>query len=151
MKEIYILLNNVRSAFNVGSMFRTSDAIGVKKIFLSGFSPYPPNVRLEKTALGALDYVDWEYNQDIFFILNKLKKENIPIYSVEQTQNSLLYTDIEYPQKICIAMGNEISGVEKEILQASQEIIEIPMYGKKNSLNVSVAFGIIAYHIKNYK
>ncbi len=151
MKDIYVLLNNVRSAFNVGSIFRTSDAINVKKIFLSGFTPYPPNVRLEKTALGALNYVEWEYNQDIFFILNKIKKENIPIYSVEQTINSDVYTEVRYPDKLCIAMGNEISGIEDEILVSSEKIVEIPMYGKKNSLNVSVAFGIIAYHIKNYK
>ncbi len=150
MKEIYILLNNVRSAFNVGSIFRTSDAIGVKKIFLSGFTPYPPNIKLDKTALGALDYVDWEYNRDIFFILDKLKKENIPIYSVEQTNNSYIYNTISYPDRLCIAMGNEISGIEKEILDLSEKIVEIPMYGKKNSLNVSVAFGIIAYYVKNF-
>lgn len=150
MKEIYILLNNVRSAFNVGSIFRTSDAIGVKKIFLSGYTPYPPDIKLDKTALGALDYVDWEYNKDIYFVLDKLKRDGIPIYSVEQTDRSEIYTSVNYPSKLCIAMGNEISGIEREILDSSERIVEIPMYGKKNSLNVSVAFGIIAYHIKNF-
>jgi len=150
MKEIYILLNNVRSAFNVGSIFRTSDAIGVKKIFLSGYTPYPPDIKLDKTALGALDYVDWEYNKDIYFVLDKLKKEDIPIYSVEQTDRSEIYNTVNYPHKLCIAMGNEISGIEREILDSSEKIVEIPMHGKKNSLNVSVAFGIIAYHIKNF-
>ncbi len=150
MKEIYILLNNVRSAFNVGSIFRTADAIGVKKIFLSGFTPYPPDSKLDKTALGAIDFVDWEYNRDIIFTLDKIKSLDIPIYSVEQSDRSLIYTDLSYPNKLCIVMGNEISGVEQEILDVSDKIVEIPMYGKKNSLNVSVAFGVIAYHIKNF-
>ena len=147
--ELYILLNNVRSAFNVGSIFRTSDAVGVKKIYLSGYSPYPPNFRLEKTALGATNFVDWEYEKDIFSILKYLKEENIPIISAEQTEQSVDYRKIEYPKRFCIAMGNEVSGIEDEILKASMSIVEIPMYGKKNSLNVSVAFGILVYYIKN--
>jgi tRNA G18 (ribose-2'-O)-methylase SpoU len=147
--ELYVLLNNIRSAFNVGSIFRTADAVGVKKIYLSGYSPYPPNFRLEKTALGALDFVDWEYEKDVSLVLEHLKKENIPIISSEQTQKSIDYQKIDYPERFCLVMGNEVSGVEDEILKNSLVVIEIPMYGNKNSLNVSVAFGILAYHIKN--
>ena len=147
--ELYILLNNIRSAFNVGSIFRTADAVGAKKIYLSGFSPYPPNFRLEKTALGALDFVEWEYEQDVSSILQYLKAEKIPLISAEQTDKSIDYRSINYPSKLCLAMGNEVSGIEDIILENSTSIIEVPMYGRKNSLNVSVVFGIVAYHIKN--
>ncbi|MCL4392539.1 RNA methyltransferase [Patescibacteria group bacterium] len=147
--ELYILLNNVRSAFNVGSIFRTSDAVGVKKIYLSGYSPYPPNFRLEKTALGATNFVNWEYEKDIFSVLKYLREQEIPIISAEQTEKSVDYRDIKYPKRLCLAMGNEVSGIEDEILKDSMSVVEIPMYGKKNSLNVSVAFGILVYHIKN--
>ena len=148
-RDIYLLLHNIRSAFNVGSIFRTADAVGVKKIFLSGYTPYPPDPKLDKTALGALDYVDWEYNRDLNFILNKIEKLDIPIYSGEQRKDSVLYTDILYPKRICLALGNEIDGVSDEIIKSSNYIIEIPMHGKKNSLNVSVACGILLYYIKS--
>ncbi len=148
--EIFVLVNNIRSAFNVGSIFRTSDAAGVSKIYLSGYSPTPTNLKLEKTALGSLDFVDWEYENDVNIFIKKFKDENIPIFSAEQTEKSVLYDSIIYPKKMCLVMGNEISGVEDNILDNSDKIIEIPMYGEKNSLNVATAYGILIYHIVSH-
>ncbi|MHB8362466.1 MAG: TrmH family RNA methyltransferase [Patescibacteria group bacterium] len=148
--EIYVLANNIRSAFNVGSIFRTSDAAGVSKIYLSGYSPTPSNLKLEKTALGSLDFVDWEYEKDVNIFIKKFQDEKIPIFSAEQTKKSVLYDSITYPHKMCLVMGNEISGVENNILEVSEKIIEIPMYGKKNSLNVATAYGILIYHIMSH-
>ena len=149
-----IVLDNVRSIFNVGAIFRTADSVGVDKIILAGYTPFPPNEKLIKTSLGALDYVAWEKlsNEELIEFLNKSKEKGDTVFSVEQSEKSICYTDTELTWDNSIyVFGNEIVGVNKNILDLSDKIIDIPMYGKKNSLNVSVTVGIISYASRRSK
>ncbi|MEX1014282.1 MAG: TrmH family RNA methyltransferase [Candidatus Paceibacterota bacterium] len=149
-----VILHNLRSAHNVGSIFRTSDGAGVKKIYLSGFSPSPvnkvgtPRIRLTKVALGAEKFIEWEQIKSITSTIKKLKKNGYKIYSVEQDKKSIPYQKIKKvkDEKIALIMGNEINGLTRNILDKSDKIIDIPMHGQKKSLNVSVAYGIVSYH-----
>ncbi|MEI6462225.1 MAG: RNA methyltransferase [bacterium] len=149
---IYVLLDNIRSTFNVGSIFRTSDASGISKIFICGITAYPPNPKLQKTALGSLESVEWEYSKDSIEKVKELKEQGYTIYSVELSPVAVQYDKIEYPEKTVLVMGNEINGVDKEILKISDKIVEIPMNGIKESLNVATSFGIVAYEsTKSYR
>ncbi len=145
--DVYILLNNIRSLHNVGSIFRTSDGAGVKKLFLCGQTGYPPREEIAKTALGAEEIVPWEYYIDPIDCIKKLKKEGIQIVALEQTSKSIDYKKLKPKYPICLVVGHEIDGVSKEILELCDEAIEIPMHGEKQSLNVSVAFGIAIYEL----
>jgi tRNA G18 (ribose-2'-O)-methylase SpoU len=143
---ITIVLHNIRSAYNVGSIFRTSDSAGIEKLILCGFTPHPPNKEIEKTSLDATQTVSWEYFSNTLDAIGKLKSEGKTIVAVELTDKSIDYTEIkptDYP--IALILGNEISGIDNEILKECDFAIEIPMYGVKHSLNVSVAAGIVAY------
>jgi len=142
---VYVLLDNVRSAFNTGSMFRTADAAGVTKMILSGITPYPPHNKLQKTALGALESVRWEYVEDVLSAVQKLKEQGIPIISVELDPRAVSYDTFAYPDRFCLVMGHELMGVNEKILDISDHIVQIPMHGVKNSLNVAVSFGIVVY------
>lgn len=142
---IYVLLDNIRSTFNVGSIFRTSDASGISKIFICGITAYPPNPKLQKTALGSLNSVEWEYSKDSIEKIIELKKLGYKIYSVELDPKAIAYDNVNYPEKTVLVMGNEINGVDKKILEISDKIIQIPMNGIKESLNVATSFGIVAY------
>lgn len=144
---IHIVLENIRSAFNVGAIFRTADAAGIEKLWLTGITPYPPHNRIPKTALGATKSVDWEYDKDPINILKKLKQEEISIVASELTNNSKPYTDFQFPKPIAIVFGNEIAGVSDEALSLCNETLAIPMHGEKESLNVEVSVGIIVYEI----
>ncbi|MCK5616249.1 RNA methyltransferase [Candidatus Pacearchaeota archaeon] len=148
-KEIYVLLNNIRSLHNVGSIFRTSDGAGVHKVFLCGQTGYPPREEITKTAIGAEESVDWEYWMDPIECIQKLKKEGVRIVALEQTKKSVDYREVKLDHPICLVVGNEIDGVSKEILKLCDSAIEIPMHGKKQSLNVSVAFGVTIYQLFN--
>ncbi|MEI6886672.1 MAG: RNA methyltransferase [bacterium] len=149
---IYVLLDNIRSTFNVGSIFRTSDASGISKIFICGITAYPPNPKLQKTALGSLESVEWEYSKDTIEKVKELKQQGYIIYSVELDPNAIEYDKVEYPEKTVLVMGNEINGVDKEILKISDKIVQIPMNGIKESLNVATSFGIVAYEsTKKYR
>ena len=141
-----IVLDNIRSALNVGAIFRTCDGAGISKLYLCGITPYPPHNRIPKTALGAVEYVEWERATSTIETITKLKAEGYKIYSIEQTEQSIPYTDIEYTEKSAFVFGHEISGVADEVLESSDQIIELPMHGKKNSLNVATTAGIISYH-----
>ena len=153
-----VVLDNVRSIFNVGAIFRTSDAVGVEKLILSGYTPHPPELKLIKTSLGAQDYVEWNNfnNDETITYLNDLKNKGFNIVSIEQNNNSICYTEaakngvLTWTDTVYI-FGNEITGVNKELLNISNYIVEIPMYGKKNSLNISVSVGIILYESRKYK
>jgi len=145
---IYVLLDNIRSLYNVGSIFRTSDGAFIEKMFLTGFTPYPPRPEIEKTALGATSTIPWEYYKDPVEIITKLKEQNIKIVSLEHTNKSIPYYDYkpqDYP--LCLVIGNEIKGIKDEVIQLSDIAIEIPMYGVKQSLNVSVAYGIALFDL----
>lgn len=146
MREVYVILDNIRSAFNTGSIFRTSDAAGITKLYLCGITPYPPHNKLEKTALGSLESVTWEHRPSAKETVLQLKEQGIPIISVELDNRSTNYASFIYPEKFCLVMGHELMGVSQDILDISDVIVEIPMYGKKNSLNVAVSYGIVAYH-----
>lgn len=143
-----VVLNNIRSLHNVGSIFRTADGAGVGKIYLCGITGYPPNNQITKTALGAEQRVPWEYAQDVVQIISQLKEKKYQIVLLEQTKQSLLYENFIPQRPVCLVVGNEVEGITDGILPYCDQAIEIEMAGLKNSLNVSVAFGIIAYHFR---
>ncbi|MDP8211749.1 MAG: RNA methyltransferase [Candidatus Zapsychrus exili] len=147
--SLCVVLNNIRSLYNVGSIFRTSDGAGIEKIWICGITGHPPNNQISKTALGAEDQVQWEYREDAAAVIEELKQQGYEIVSLEQTKTSVLYQDFKPSNKVCLVLGNEIEGIEDKVASLSDESIEIEMSGIKNSLNVSVAFGIVAYYIKN--
>jgi tRNA G18 (ribose-2'-O)-methylase SpoU len=140
---IYALCDNIRSIYNVGSIFRTSDAALIEKVYLTGYTPYPPRPEIEKVALGATDAVKWEYIKDPIEAIKKIKHEGIKIVPLEITQNSRNYTEIQISDfPLCLVLGNELTGVSNDIIALSDFSIEIPQYGFKHSINVSVAYGI---------
>ena len=143
-----VVLNNIRSLYNVGSIFRTADGAGVEKIWLCGITGCPPNSRISKTALGAQENVPWEYREDIRALLKELKAARHEIVLLEQTDESAPYELFQPTSPVCLVIGNEIEGVGQNILTLCGRAIEIDMAGIKNSLNVAVAFGIAAYHIR---
>lgn len=149
MKYIYLILDDIRSMENVGSIFRTADAAGVKKIYLCGITPRPPRKEIDKAALGAVDFVEWEYCKDIKSLIAKLRSEETKIIALEQDPRAIQYSlfDIHPSNNVALIVGNEVSGVRKEILDLCDVVVEIPMHGQKNSLNVAVATGIILYKI----
>ncbi len=142
---INLVLEDIRSALNVGAIFRTCDAGNVDTLYLSGITPYPPHNRIPKTALGSIDYVNWVHNKNTLEIINQLKDEGKKIYSIEITDNSenIFEAKIDFPA--VFVFGNEITGVSEEIQKLSDKILHIPMYGRKESLNVSTACGIVIY------
>lgn len=145
--SLHIILDNIRSAFNVGAIFRTSDASGVEKLWLTGITPYPPHNRIPKTALGATDTVNWEYQKDINVVIENLKNDGFTIIGAELSDKSITYTDYKFPAKSAVIFGNEISGISTEILNKCDTVVQIPMFGKKESLNVEVSCAVIIYEI----
>ncbi|MCA9385176.1 TrmH family RNA methyltransferase [Candidatus Dojkabacteria bacterium] len=144
--DLYVVLDDIRSALNVGAIFRTCDAVGAKKLFLTGITPYPPHNRIPKTALGAIDYVDWEYTKDKAHVINHLREQKISILSIELTEKATNLHDYQFPNTpTALVFGNEITGVSDEYINSSNETLYVPMYGKKESLNVATTVGITAY------
>lgn len=151
------VLNDIRSSHNVGSIFRTADACGFSKIYLCGYTPAPldkfgfDNNKLKKVSLGAEDFLEWEKVDSIIDLIVKLKSQGKRIYSVEQSKKSILYTqaDKQNKENIVFIMGNEVTGLSEDILEMSDNVLEIPMYGEKSSLNVAVAFGVVGYALAN--
>jgi len=144
-----VVLNNIRSLYNVGSIFRTCDGVGIEKLWICGITGHPPNNQIAKTALGAQEHVPWEYRQDIRSVLEELKEKNYQIVMLEQTEKSCSFDVFEPNAPVCLVVGNEIEGVSQNILTLCDAAIEIDMAGVKNSLNVAVAFGIVAYHFRS--
>lgn len=151
MKYIYLILNDIRSMENVGSIFRTADAASVTKIYLCGITPHPPRKEIDKAALGAVDFVEWEYIENVKTLISNFKTEEIQIVALEQDKRSIDYSKFVFPKSsntpIALIVGNEVSGIAPQILDLCDVIVEIPMHGQKNSLNVAVATGIILYKI----
>ena len=147
MKSFYVVCDNVRSLENVGSIFRTADALGVTKLFLCGITGTPPNDKIAKTALGAEKNIPFEYHKQTWRLIEKLKKERINIVVLEQDKKSILYTKFKPKFPLALIIGHEVKGVSKKNLELADHIIHLPMAGKKESLNVSVAFGIAGYEI----
>ena len=146
---IVVVLDNIRSLNNIGSVFRSSDAFLISKVFLCGITCCPPHREIQKTALGATESVDWEYFPTTMDCVNYLKSEHVKIVSIEQTDESILLRDfIPKKDKItAIILGNEVKGVEDEVVANSDCCVEIPQVGTKHSLNVSVCTGIVLYDL----
>lgn len=153
-----VILHNIRSLYNVGSIFRTADAAGVSKIYLCGITPRPidefgrPREQLTKVSLGAEKYVEWEYFKFTSKLIDKLKMQGYKIFAIEQNKKSIPYYKANRKaqiakRKIALVLGSEIKGLTDSILKRSDKILEIPMKGRKESLNVGVAFGIIAFNL----
>lgn len=146
---VVAVLNNIRSLHNVGSLFRTADAAGLSKLWLCGITGIPPDSKISKTALGAEKHVPWEFCADALSCVSKLKAEGFEIVLLEQTSKSISYDSFVPSGKTCLVIGNEVAGVSDELLALSDRAIEIEMVGLKNSLNVTVAFGITVYHLRH--
>ena len=161
-----VVLHNIRSVFNVGSIFRTADGVGIKKIYLCGITPGPldkfgdPRKDFIKISLGAEKFIEWERKYSTIKLLNKLKSGGYEVIAVEQDERSVPYYSVRLPpphqtvqgrndreDNICLVMGAEVGGLPKSVLELADKIVEIPMKGKKESLNVAVAFGIVVYHL----
>jgi len=144
---LILILDNIRSLNNIGSVFRTSDAFLLEKIYLCGITAQPPNKDIQKTALGATESVAWEYIEQTLDIVLQLKNEDVLIWSVEQAEQALLLNDFkpELNKKYAFVLGNEIKGVSQEVIDASHGVIEIPQEGAKHSLNIAVTVGVVAW------
>lgn len=143
---ITLVLDNIRSLYNVGSIFRTADAALVSEIILCGYTPAPPRVEIEKTALGAVDTVPWQYQQSALNAVLELRGKGVKVFAVEITDSSRSYdalVDEDFP--LALVLGNELTGIDTDVLAACDGALEIPMYGVKHSLNVSVAAGIVVF------
>lgn len=144
---VHIVLENIRSAFNVGSIFRTSDAGAVEHIHLCGYTCHPPNLKLAKTALGAFDYVPWTHHEDVTNAVERLREAGIPIVAIETAENAKALGSYEWSRPVAVVFGNEVKGITPGLLEQCDEIVRIPMLGYKNTINVATAFGIVLYDI----
>lgn len=146
---IIVVLDDIRSLHNIGSFFRTGDAFLIEKIYLCGITATPPNKEIHKTALGATETVEWEYVKDVMDVVNRLKSEHIKVISIEQVEGSVMLHnfEVEENQSYALIFGNEVKGVNQNVINASDTVIEIPQLGTKHSLNVSVSGGIVIWDI----
>ena len=145
---IILILDNIRSLNNIGSVFRTSDAFMVEKIYLCGITAIPPHKDINKTALGSTESVDWEYINSTLDLVNQLKKEDITVISIEQCEGSSKLNEYKFEKdkKYAFIFGNEIKGVDQEVINQSDNVIEIPQLGTKHSLNISVSVGVVLWN-----
>ena len=144
---IALLVDNVRSLWNVGSIFRTADACGVREIVLAGISGCPPRPQISKTALGAEEAVPWRYRAEAMEGLTELARAGYTTVAIETSPRAVAFDRFEWPAAVCLVIGNEVAGVGEELLDACERHVSIPMRGVKDSLNVAVAFGIVAHHV----
>lgn len=146
---LIIILDDIRSLNNIGSVFRTSDAFLIEKIYLCGITATPPNKEIHKTALGATETVAWEYAENVLEVIQNLKKEKVKVYAIEQVENSIFLQDfaIEKEIKYALVFGNEVFGVNQEAIEHCDGTIEIPQLGTKHSLNISVSAGIVIWDL----
>ncbi|HHX58401.1 MAG TPA: RNA methyltransferase [Candidatus Moranbacteria bacterium] len=150
-KRFFVIAHNIRSAYNVGSFFRTADALGVDRLILSGYTPTPDNhIKIAKTALGAERFVEWEQASQVGRVISRLKKDGFEVVALERRKNSINLTEYRpVGQSVALILGNEIEGISKHVLLKSDQVVAIPMLGRKESLNVAVAFGIAGFFITN--
>jgi len=146
---VVVILNSIRSSYNVGSIFRTSDGAMIEKLYLCGYTPHPPKKEVLKTALGSQDSVNWEFVENPINIVNEYKSKGYTICVLEQTNNNISYSELEKSNlPLCLIVGNEISGVNQELIDLCDISIEIPQFGIKQSLNVAVAYGITIFELR---
>lgn len=146
---IIIILDDIRSLHNIGSVFRTADAFLIEKVYLCGITATPPNKEIHKTALGATETVAWEHHENILGVIENLKKENIAVFAIEQVEKSVFLNDfkVEMNKKYALVFGNEVFGVNQEAVKLCDGTIEIPQLGTKHSLNISVSAGIVVWDL----
>lgn len=150
MDQLYVICHNIRSLYNVGSIFRTADGAGVDKIFLCGYTGFPPRKEISKVALGAEKIIPYERKQDTWRLIKKLKEDGVMIIALETVLGiSIDFRKFKPKFPLAIILGNEVRGIPESLLKRSDKIIHLPMYGEKKSLNVSVAFGIAIYEINS--
>ncbi|MDA9070597.1 RNA methyltransferase [Flavobacteriaceae bacterium] len=146
---IIVVLDNIRSLNNVGAVFRTSDAFLIEKIYLCGITATPPHREIHKTALGATESVDWEYKENTLALVNELKAQGVVVAAIEQVENSVMLDEfsLDATTKIAIVLGNEVKGVQQEVVSAADYCVEIPQKGTKHSLNISVSCGVVLWDL----
>lgn len=146
---IVIVLDDIRSLHNIGSVFRTSDAFLIEKIYLCGITAIPPNKEIHKTALGATETIVWEYQENVLDVISNLKKENVSVFAIEQVENSIFLNDFEVKKekKYALVFGNEVFGVNQKAVEICDGTIEIPQLGTKHSLNIAVSAGIVVWDL----
>ena len=146
---LIIILDNVRSLNNIGSVFRTADAFLVKKIYLCGITAQPPHKDIHKTALGATDSVEWEYAENILDVVSKLQNEGVFVASIEQAELAVNLDDFSVQKELTYAVvfGNEVKGVQQKVVSATDAVIEIPQFGTKHSLNIAVSVGVVVWDL----
>lgn len=146
---LIIILDNIRSLNNIGSVFRTADAFLVKKIYLCGITAQPPHKDIQKTALGATESVEWEYAEHTLDVIEKLKNEGVFVASIEQAELAINLNDFSVQKELTYAIifGNEVKGVQQKVVSASDAVIEIPQFGTKHSLNISVSVGVVVWDL----
>ncbi|MDB9944444.1 RNA methyltransferase [bacterium] len=155
--KTYVVLENIRSAHNVGSVFRTADGAGADKVFLTGYTPSPKDrfgriqKEIKKTSLGASESVSWEQVEDIQQLLKRLKSESVEIIAVEQTDKAIPHQDFIQKKDTAYIFGNEVDGVSEATLAEADVVLEIPMHGTKESLNVSVSVGVVLFSIQQHQ
>jgi tRNA G18 (ribose-2'-O)-methylase SpoU len=142
---IYVVLDNIRSLYNVGAIFRTADAILVEKIYLCGITGAPPRSQISKTALGAEEIVPWEYQENSIEVVRELKSKGVKIVAVELAHDSVPLHQMQLDFPVCFIFGHEVEGISEDLMAEVDMSIELPMLGRANSLNVSVCFGIVMY------
>lgn len=148
--RLALLAHNVRSLWNVGSFFRTADAFAVEKLYLTGYTGFPPRKEISKTAIGAEEWVPWEHAEDPLPIVRRLQKEGWRIAALELAPDAIALPQYRPHEQLCIVVGHELSGVPEEILTLCDDVIQIPMLGNKESLNVAVAAGIALYQARAF-
>ena len=146
---LIVVLDNIRSLNNIGSVFRTGDAFLIEKIYLCGITATPPHKDIQKTALGATDAVQWEHRKDTIELITELQEQGIKILAIEQAEEAVFLQDFtpEKDNTYAIVFGNEVKGVQQEVVSASDQVIEIPQYGSKHSLNISVSAGVVIWDL----
>ncbi len=147
-KKIVIIAHNIRSIWNVGSLFRTADAFAISHIYLTGYTAAPPRTEISKTALGAEAWIPWSKETDPYDVIATLRSDGYEIIALERTEKSRTLSEHKPALHVCLILGHEISGVSEDLLAASDTAVSIPMLGQKNSLNVSVAAGIALHHYR---
>ena len=148
---VYALLDNVRSAWNVGSMFRTADAAGLGGLYLAGMTATPPRPDLEKTALGATRTVPWDYWREPAAAVRHVQEAGLRVVALEQTDRAVDWLEFDYAFPLCFVVGHEVDGVSPGVLALADAVVEIPMAGAKDSLNVAVSFGLLAFELRRRK
>ncbi len=162
MRDIVLIAHNLRSAHNVGSLLRTAEGLGVSKIYLTGYTPFPKTTRdkrlphmaskidkqISKTALGAEKSIPWMHAEDVHKIVQTLKQEDYLVVGLEQTEDSVKLPEFSPPQKLAIIVGREVEGIEKALIELCDKIVEVPMFGTKESFNVVQAAAMALYHVR---